>query len=152
MFSICPIKSIWERPISANPLFVEKQLSVLEIVTTKRLHFGTKSANLAQAVTLSMLVIGRWRRDCIFCLGRHLAIVTSCEFNSLMLFQPDIVPNFKWQFNIVGTERAKRILLISWNLFLAVHNSSLGDLVTESLTDWLSDLLILEHKTIKEWT
>ena len=88
-------------PISVDPLFVEKQLSILEIVTTKRtLHFATKSANLA-AVTLSMLVIGPWRPDCcIFCRSRYLAIVTSAEFNLLtpvFFFQPGIVLSPKLQ-------------------------------------------------------
>ena len=39
-------------------------------------------------------------------------------------------------------------LIEAFCLFLAVQNSSIGDLVTNSLTNSLSDLLNLEHKTI----
>ena len=57
-----------------------------------------------------------------------------------------------------ATAQRKSIFIVIWKswflithmskLFLAVHNSSIGDLVTESLTHSLTDLLILEHKTI----
>ena len=116
-------KSIWEsRPISVNRLFVEKQLPILEIVTTKRLHFATKSANLA-AVKVSMLVISRWRRDCcaFFCRSRHFEIVTSRKFNLLTLvlcniWQSGIVLNQDKNGSYIWTAIwiAVRILLISW--------------------------------------